>query len=107
MKSNHILYTVISIVCVFLTQYETRAQGPAGQKPEVIRLPDPQPPNAAELGKYGVYPAAEYTGVLPVSIPLFEISVGGKSLPFSLNYHASGIKVSQRETEVGLGWSLS
>ncbi|MGJ1421058.1 hypothetical protein ACR79T_15670 [Sphingobacterium spiritivorum] len=38
---------------------------------------------------------------------MFEISVGGKSLPFSLNYHASGIKVSQRETEVGLGWSLS
>ncbi|KKO92016.1 hypothetical protein AAW12_07690 [Sphingobacterium sp. Ag1] len=81
-----------------------------GQGPEkggLIRLADPQPPNVAELGKYAVYPTAEYTGVVPISIPLFEISLKGKSLPFGLSYHASGIKVDQEETEVGLGWSLS
>jgi len=73
----------------------------------LIRLVDAQPPNVAEMGKYVTYPTAEYTGVLPISIPLFEISLKGKTLPFQLNYHASGIKVDQEETEVGLGWSLS
>ncbi len=81
--------------------------GQGTQKGGLIQLTDPQPPNVAELGKYAVYPTAEYTGVVPISIPLFEISLKGKTLPFSLSYHASGIKVDQEETEVGLGWSLS
>lgn len=81
--------------------------GQGTEKGGLIRLTDPQPPNVTELGKYAVYPTAEYTGVVPISIPLFEISLKGKTLPFGLSYHASGIKVDQEETEVGLGWSLS
>ncbi|WP_447767061.1 hypothetical protein [Sphingobacterium faecium] len=79
-------------------------QAPINNK---INLPDIQTPQAASLGKYGVYPAAEYTGALPISIPLFEIDARGYKIPFSLSFHGSGVKLNQLETEVGLGWSLS
>ncbi|WP_454880735.1 hypothetical protein [Sphingobacterium detergens] len=72
-----------------------------------IILPDFQNPSASSLGKYGVYPTAEYTGALPISIPLFEIDAKGYKVPISLSFHGSGIKLYQKETEVGLGWSLS
>lgn len=72
-----------------------------------ILLPDFQNPSAASLGKYGVYPTAEYTGALPISIPLFEIDAKGYKVPISLSFHGSGIKLYQKETEVGLGWNLS
>lgn len=66
----------------------------------------PMSPNAAELAKYADYPVSYYTGTPNISIPLYEIDVDGFKLPISLNYHASGIRVDQEATWVGLGWSL-
>ncbi|WP_207795852.1 hypothetical protein [Sphingobacterium haloxyli] len=81
------------------------AQGPPINNK--ILLPDFQNPEAASLGRYGVYPTAEYTGALDINIPLFEINAKGYKVPFSLSFHGSGIKLNQMETMVGLGWSLS
>ncbi|UIR55261.1 hypothetical protein LZQ00_13390 [Sphingobacterium sp. SRCM116780] len=81
-----------------------------GQQPQPnnrINLPDFQNPQAASLGKFGIYPTAEYTGALPIDIPLFEVDAKGYKIPFSLSFHGSGVKLDQMETEVGLGWSLS
>ncbi|GAA3553835.1 hypothetical protein GCM10022395_01710 [Snuella lapsa] len=64
-------------------------------------------PAVAELGKYGTYPVSMNTGIPNISFPLFDVSVAEISLPFSLSYHAGGIKVNQEATEVGLGWSIS
>lgn len=66
----------------------------------------PLPPNATELFKYNSIPVAPMTGLPDITYPLYEISTGKIKLPISLSYHASGIKVSQRATWVGLGWSL-
>jgi YD repeat-containing protein len=66
----------------------------------------PLPPNAAELFKYNSIPVAPMTGVPDISYPLYEVNTGKIKLPITLSYHASGIKVSQRATWVGLGWSL-
>lgn len=66
----------------------------------------PLPPNAAELFKYNSIPVSPMTGVPDISFPLYEVNTGKIKLPVSLSYHASGIKVSQRATWVGLGWSL-
>ncbi len=63
-------------------------------------------PEAASLGKYGEIPVSEYTGVPEISIPLYTVQDGELSLPLSLTYHASGIKVAQEATWVGLGWDL-
>lgn len=66
----------------------------------------PQSPNAAEIGKYGTYPVGTLTGVPDISFNLYTIKSGKLELPISLSYHASGIKVNQRATDVGLGWSI-
>ncbi len=67
----------------------------------------PVSPNAAALGVYGSIPVGHYNGIPNISIPLYEIDLDGKTFPISLSYHASGIKVAQEASWVGLGWSLN
>jgi hypothetical protein len=50
-------------------------------------------PNAASLGKYGDYPVSYNTGLPQISIPFYTVKEGPLSLPISISYHASGLKV--------------
>lgn len=63
-------------------------------------------PNAASLGKYGDIPVSYYTGVPNISIPIHTLEEGNLTLPISLSYHSSGVKVGEMSSWVGLGWSL-
>jgi len=56
---------------------------------------------------YADYPVSHYTGIPEISIPLHEISIDDYILPISLSYHASGVKVNQEASWVGLGWALN
>ncbi len=67
----------------------------------------PRTPNAGSLGKYGDIPVSHHTGVPNISIPIYTIKEGPLSLPISLSYHSSGIKVDEVASWVGLGWSLN
>ncbi|NSL85543.1 RHS repeat protein [Chitinophaga sp. Mgbs1] len=67
----------------------------------------PPSPNAAALGKYGDIPVGLYTGIPNISIPLHSINVGKFSMPLSLSYHSSGLKVEELASNVGLGWSMN
>jgi RHS repeat-associated protein len=69
-----------------------------------VTMPSPQ---AASLGKYGDIPVGYYTGVPNVGIPFYTLSDGPLSLPVSLSYHASGLKVAETPSWVGLNWTLS
>jgi hypothetical protein len=64
-------------------------------------------PDAMGLAKYANIPINYYTGTPGINIPL--ASVGGKeiSVPVSLSYNASGHKVQEIASSVGLGWSLN
>jgi hypothetical protein len=64
-------------------------------------------PNAAALGKYSDIPVSYSTGVPNISIPIYTVQDGSVSLPISLSYHASGIKVGEPASWVGQGWSLN
>lgn len=64
-------------------------------------------PEAASLGKFGSFQVSEYSGNASISIPLYTGKSGSVSLPISLNYDGSGIKVEQDDTMVGLGWNIS
>ena len=66
----------------------------------------PVTPNAATFTVYGNTPVNHATGVPQINIPLFTIEEDGLTLPISLSYHASGIKVDQLSGVVGLGWTL-
>lgn len=66
----------------------------------------PKSPESASFEKYGKIPMGEYTGTSKISIPLYNIQTKDLDIPLNLHYHASGIKVSQEATRVGLGWDL-
>jgi hypothetical protein len=67
----------------------------------------PPSPNSTAFMQYGDYPVVLNTGTVPISIPLFELNTGKIKVPISLSYHASGIKLGQVPSSVGLGWVLN
>lgn len=67
----------------------------------------PPSPNAYALGKYGDIPVNLYTGVPDITIPVYTASAKEITVPISLSYHGSGIKVDETASDVGLGWALN
>ncbi|MEO8820894.1 MAG: DUF5977 domain-containing protein [Ginsengibacter sp.] len=73
------------------------------QSPKII----PPSPDAAALGEYGQMPVDKSTGIPAINIPLYEIQTPRFKIPISLSYHASGVRVDEMASWVGLGWSLN
>ena len=63
-------------------------------------------PEAAAFKKYGEESVNEYTGTADISVPLYTIKCKDVEIPLVLRYDASGIKVEQEASWVGLGWNL-
>ena len=63
-------------------------------------------PNSSSLGRYGDIPISYHTGTPQIGVPIYTLEEGTLSLPISLSYHASGVKVLDLASWVGLGWSL-
>jgi hypothetical protein len=64
-------------------------------------------PDTYSLARYGDIPIGYYTGTPDINVPLWTLKDGDISVPISLSYHASGIKVDEIASLVGLGWSLN
>lgn len=98
-------------ICVVFGQKKdtTRIQTPNNISPNAnhqsIRNIVPPNPDAAALGKYGDIPVSLYTGTPNINIPLYTIN-RAVNVPISLSYHASGVKVDEISSMVGLGWVL-
>jgi len=67
----------------------------------------PQTPNAANFTIYGDTPVDYSTGVPNINIPIYTLEVDGVQVPISLSYHASGVKVDDLASVVGLKWTLN
>lgn len=88
---------------LLLATVVSKAQDPYG-----ISLPHIIPPNptSQEFQKYLGYPVSPATGLANISIPFYNLQLPGISIPFSLQYHASGIKVEQAYGCIGYGWTM-
>ncbi|MCB0634102.1 MAG: hypothetical protein KDD15_30435, partial [Lewinella sp.] len=64
------------------------------------------PPNVGALGKFIDIPVNLAQGVPQIGIPIYNLAEGPLSLPISLDYHASGIRVAELASWVGIGWNL-
>ena len=64
-------------------------------------------PSATEFVRYERIPVSYFNGLPSIEIPIYTAETKDLHLPISLSYHASGIKVNQYPTAVGLGWSLN
>lgn len=64
-------------------------------------------PAATEFVRYERIPVSYFNGLPSIEIPVYTVETKDLYLPISLSYHASGIKVNQYPTAVGLGWALN
>ncbi|WP_298509089.1 RHS repeat domain-containing protein [uncultured Kordia sp.] len=76
-----------------------------GELGRILNIPNS--PEAEAFTKYGNTSVNMYTGSPNIGVPIFTLKGRELDLPLALNYDASGVKVEQRATQVGLSWSFS
>ena len=64
-------------------------------------------PTAASLGEYGNTPVDLSTGKPNISVPLYTVQEGNLAVPISLSYDATGIRVKEQSSWVGLKFALN
>ena len=67
----------------------------------------PNTPEAAAFAQYGNPNVSLYTGTPNIGIPIYTHKGKELALPISLDYSATGIKVTQQATGAGLAWNLN
>jgi len=105
---NNILKNVFFRAILATTFFGFNMQAFSQNKSNANMVPNvaPPTPDIGQLGRFGNYPVSHFTGLVNISIPLYEIKIGGINIPISMSYHSSGIKVTDRSGWVGLGWAL-
>jgi hypothetical protein len=98
------LFFIFFISAIVLTPCKLLAQEDGASYYDKVSLASP---NAAALGKYGDIPVSNHTGVADINMPLYTVKEGPLTLPITLNYHTSGLKVAETASWVGAGWSLN
>lgn len=64
-------------------------------------------PNSASIAKLGSTDVNLYTGIPAVSSELHNLAARSYTIPINLFYNASGIKVQDIASNIGLGWGIS
>jgi len=73
---------------------------------EIPKLIQPTP-EAANISRYADIPVSLFTGKPQIEFPLTTLKCGSLELPIFLSYYASGIKVEEYSTWLGIGWALN
>jgi YD repeat-containing protein len=69
--------------------------------------PQVKSPEVNKFEQYMNMPVNLVSGTPQVSIPIYTVEYGGMSLPITLEYDASGVKVESIASCVGQNWSLN
>ena len=69
--------------------------------------PSVQTPDVAAFQKNSFVPVSNYTGKVNIGVPIYTIKSGGITIPISLSYNSSGVKVADMPSSVGSNWSLN
>lgn len=97
--------TKIVVVFVFLFQM---ALGQSDKDYKILTAySPPKSPNAAAFEKFTSVPISYQTGQVNYSIPIYTIETDGTTIPITLNYNNTGLKVTEVASWVGLGWYLA
>lgn len=68
----------------------------------------PPSPDQAAINKFGNIPVSYSSGLVNIDIPIYTIKTSnGLNVPIGLSYHASGVRVDEIASNVGLGWALN
>ncbi len=98
------IFNTVGLLFVLFWSSSILAQSEADRYiPKVL----PPSPNAASLMKFGDIPVSYYTGSAGVSVPIYTVQSGDITVPITLSYNTTGIRLSEEASWVGLGWALS
>jgi YD repeat-containing protein len=67
----------------------------------------PKLPDAEKFEIYGKISVNNSKGAPDISIPIYELSADGVTVPITLNYISTGIRVNEVSTAVGLNWFIN
>ena len=100
-------YIYFSIVFSYLFSVEIKSQDLASLIDDWSSYrSDISSPSVSSFMEVSEIPVNLYRGVPTISIPLYTLQSKGIPHSISLNYDASGIRVGQKASTTGLGWSL-
>lgn len=99
MRTKILLYILIIAV-----GFDCHSQDLASSQ---IGNPNVIPPDVSSFQKVNFLPVSNYTGRANVDIPIFNIDLGGLSIPIGLSYNTGGVKPNDVSSSVGLNWSLN
>ena len=94
---KNFLVIILLVICQL-------SYGQADYMRQVQLIPSP---NSAGLVSDSDGPTSLLTGKPGISVPILQAGSRQLSVPISLHYNASGRKVNEMSTWVGLGWSLN
>ncbi|WP_126249186.1 DUF5977 domain-containing protein [Chitinophaga rhizosphaerae] len=90
-----LLFALVLFCCVF-----------TGRTQDLRQIVPPSPSSQA-FEKFINNKVNLANGLPEIGVNLYNIEVGGISIPIRLSYHASGIRYNQSSGDVGLGWVLN
>ncbi|MBB2145810.1 hypothetical protein GM921_09950 [Pedobacter sp. LMG 31464] len=102
MRKLRFLFSLSILVLVLSVWAKAQTPAKAPELPKVL----PPSPNAAALGVIGNIPVGLSTGTLNFGLPLLQLSSGNIKLNIAASYSASGIKVDQLASRLGMGWII-
>ena len=105
MKKLFILFFVLYGFSLFAQDFPSIDNIPMDDIQNPVKIPNS--PEATQFTKYGNVDVSLYTGTPNISIPIYTLQGKEVSVPISLSYDASGIKVEQISTRIGLGWNVN
>jgi hypothetical protein len=104
-----VLRIKLVVTLLFLSAgYSLLAQQPTNTdtKQSYVTVNVPRAPESAAFEKYGTTQVNEFTGTTNIAIPIYTLKSRSLEVPVTLSYQATGIKVSQEASWVGLGFDL-
>jgi len=106
---NRITLIILSALTATLIYAQAKFPGgsPGYFTPNPSSFVDVPAPEAASLGKYGDVGVSYFTGNPNISIPLYNLTVRDVSMPITLDYESSGVRVNSLPTWAGQNWTLN
>lgn len=92
------------ILLLLLAIYSTSLSAQIGPIQNTVIPPSP---TSAVFREFAGYTPNLATGAINVPIDLYEVNVGKFTIPISLQYYTSGIKITDNPYPAGYGWILS
>ncbi len=104
---KRIVYVLLMLCAVVSGQIADATADSQAQLDVNALVEVPNSPEAEAFTRYGNVPVSYYTGKPNISVPVYTIQGREMSVPVSLTYDVSGIKVQSISTSAGAGWNLN